>query len=70
MTVYNTTRLVEWDLKDCGEYANLEVTYEWDTELDTLVVYSVRYGGLEWIDYLNDSTREYLTNYINERLEP
>jgi len=70
MTVYNTTRLVEWDLKDYGEYANLEVTYEWDTELDTLVVYSVRYGGLEWIDYLNNSTREYLTNYINERLEP
>jgi hypothetical protein len=70
MTVYDTTREVEWDLKDDGEFAKLEVTYEWDTDMDTLVVYSVRYGGLEWIDYLNDKTREYLTTYINERLEP
>ena len=70
MTVYDSYRNVEWDLKDDGEFAMLKVAYEWNTDNDTLVVYSVQYGGLEWIDYLNDSTREYLTNYINERLEP
>lgn len=70
MTVYDSYRDVEWDLKDDGEFATLKVAYEWDTENNTLVVYSVQYGGLEWIDYLNDSTREYLTQYINERLEP
>ena len=37
MTVYDTTREVEWDLKDDGEFAKLEVTYEWDTDMDTLV---------------------------------
>ena len=70
MTVYDSYRDVEWDLKDDGEFATLKVAYEWNIDNDTLVVYSVQYGGLEWIDYLNDSTREYLTQYINERLEP
>ena len=69
MTVYNNHSHVEWDLKEDGEFATLKVSYEWDTEDETLVVYSVQYGGLEWIDYLNDETRKYLTNYINERLE-
>ena len=46
MTVYDTTREVEWDLLPNGEYAKLEVTYEWDDEMDTLAVYSVRFGGL------------------------
>jgi hypothetical protein len=70
MTVYDTTREVEWDRMGNGEFAKLLVTYEWDTEADTLVIYSVMYEGLEWIDYLNGKTRAYITNYINERLEP
>jgi hypothetical protein len=69
MTVYDTTREVEWDLLPNGKYAKLEVTYEWDDEMDTLAVYSVRFGGLEWIDYLNTATRQYLHQYISERLE-
>jgi len=69
MTVYDTTREIEWDELPNGEYAKLEVTYEWDDEMDTLAVYSVRFGGLEWIDYLNTATRQYLHQYISERLE-
>ena len=69
MTVYDTTREVEWDRMGNGEFAKLLVAYEWDTEADTLVIYSVMYEGLEWIDYLNGKTRAYITNYINERLE-
>lgn len=69
MTVYNSTREVKWDRMGNGEVANLLVEYEWDTEMNTLVVYSVVYEGLEWIDYLSDSTREHITNKISERLE-
>jgi hypothetical protein len=69
MTVYDSMREVEWDELPNGEYAKLKVYYEWDTEMDTLAVYSVRYGGLEWIDYLNTATRQYLRQYIDERLE-
>ena len=43
MTVYDTTREVEWDRMGNGEFAKLLVTYEWDTEADTLVIYSVMY---------------------------
>jgi len=69
MTVYNSTREVDWDRMGNGEVAKLLVEYEWDTEMNTLVVYSIVYEGLEWIDYLSDSTREHITNKISERLE-
>ena len=69
MTVYDTTREVEWDQMGNGEFAKLLVAYEWDTEDDTLTVYSVIYEGLEWIDYLNTATRQYIRQYISERLE-
>jgi len=69
MTVYDTTREVEWDQMGNGEFAKLLVAYEWDTEADTLTVYSVIYEGLEWIDYLNTATRQYIRQYIDERLE-
>lgn len=69
MTIYCSTREVEWDRMGNGDFAKLLVEYEWDTEMNTLVVYSVVYEGLEWIDYLNDTTRQYITNYISERLE-
>jgi hypothetical protein len=58
---------VEWDLKDNGEYATLVVGYEYD--IDSLTVFSVMQDGLEWVDYLNTATRQYLCKYINERLE-
>jgi len=69
MTIYNSTREVEWDRMGNGEFATLLVEYEWNTETDSLVICSVVYEGLEWIDYLNSATRNYLRQYINERLE-
>jgi hypothetical protein len=51
-----------------GEFATLLVEYEWNTITNSLVVCSVIYEGLEWIDYLNAATRNYLRQYINERL--
>lgn len=60
---------IEWDLKDNGEYAKLLVGYEYDMKDDSLTVFSVMQDGLEWIDYLNAATRNYLRQYINERLE-
>ena len=69
MTVYNTIKELSWDTKGNGEPTKLSVEYEWDTEMNTLVVFSVCHAGLEWIDYLNDSTREHITNKISERLE-
>jgi hypothetical protein len=69
MTVYNSTHEVEWDRMGNGDFAKLLVEYEWDTEMNTLFISSVIYEGLEWIDYLNDITRNYITNYISERLE-
>ena len=69
MTIYTSTREVEWDRMGNGEFAKLLVEYEWNTETDSLVICSVVYEGLEWIDYLNPATRNYLRQYINERLE-
>ena len=48
---------VEWDLKDNGKYAKLRVGYEYDIKNDNLTVFSVMQNGLEWVDYLNTSTR-------------
>ena len=69
MAIVNSTHEVEWDRMGNGEFAKLLVEYEWNTETDSLVVYSVIYEGLEWIDYLNAATRNYLRQYIKERLE-
>ena len=69
MTIYNSTREVEWDRMGNGEFAKLLVEYEWNTETDSLVICSVVYEGLEWVDYLNTATRQYLCKYIKERLE-
>jgi len=33
------------------------------------VISSVVYEGLEWIDYLNAATRNYLRQYMKERLQ-
>jgi hypothetical protein len=60
---------VEWDLKDNSEYAKLLVGYEYDMKDDSLTVFSVMQDGLEWVDYLNTATRQYLCKYINERLQ-
>jgi hypothetical protein len=65
---YHAYMEVEWDLKDSGEYAKLLVGYEYDMKDDSLTVFSVIQDGLEWIDYLNDRTRAYITKYIAERL--
>lgn len=64
---YHAYMKVEWDLKDNGEYAILMVGYEYD--IDSLTVFSVMQDGLEWVDYLNTATRQYLCKYINERIE-
>jgi hypothetical protein len=64
---YHAYMEVEWDLKDNGEYAILSVGYEYD--IDSLTVFSVMQDGLEWVDYLNTATRQYLCKYINERIE-
>ena len=69
MTIYISTREVEWDKMGNGEFATLLVEYEWNTDTDSLVICSVVYEGLEWIDYLNAAKRNYLRQYINERLE-
>ena len=66
MAIY-TYMEVEWDLKDNGEYATLVVGYEYD--IDSLTVFSVMQDGLEWVNYLNTATRQYLCKYINERIE-
>ena len=68
MAIY-TYMEIEWDLKNNGEYAILVVGYEYDKIDDSLTVFSVVQDGLEWIDYLNPATRNYLRQYINERLE-
>jgi hypothetical protein len=69
MAIVNSTHEVEWDRMGNGEFATLLVEYEWNTETDSLVICSVVYEGLEWIDYLNAATRNYLRQYIKERLE-
>jgi len=69
MAIVNSTHEVEWDKMGNGEFATLLVEYEWNTETDSLLICSVVYEGLEWIDYLNAATRNYLRQYINERLE-
>ena len=69
MPIVNSTHEVEWDKMGNGKFATLLVEYEWNTTTDSLVVCSVIYEGLEWIDYLNAATRNYLRQYINERLE-
>jgi hypothetical protein len=42
--------------------------YEKSSVSGAFVIYSVMQDGLEWIDYLNDRTRAYITKYIEERL--
>lgn len=69
MTIYISTREVEWDKMGNGEFATLLVEYEWNTETDSLLIISVVYEGLEWIDYLNAATRNYLRQYMKERLQ-
>ena len=69
MAIVNNTHEVEWDRMGNGDFAKLLVEYEWNTETDSLLIISVVYEGLEWIDYLNAATRNYLRQYINERLE-
>ena len=69
MAIVNNTYEVEWDRMNNGEFATLLVEYEWNTDTDSLLICSVVYEGLEWIDYLNLATRNYLRQYINERLE-
>jgi hypothetical protein len=69
MAIVNSTHEVEWDKMGNGEFATLLVEYEWNTITDSLVVCSVIYEGLEWIDYLNAATRNYLRQYISERLK-
>jgi len=69
MAIVNNTHEVEWDKMGNGDFATLLVEYEWNTDTDSLVICSVVYEGLEWIDYLNAATRNYLRQYINERLE-
>jgi len=69
MAIVNDTHEVEWDRMGNGDFATLLVEYEWNTDTDSLVICSVVYEGLEWIDYLNAATRNYLRQYINERLE-
>jgi hypothetical protein len=69
MTVYNNITEIEWDKKANGDFAKLSVEYEWDSVNDTLFIVSVMHEGLEWIDYINDLTRNYITNYISERLD-
>ena len=68
MPTLHTFMEVEWDLKANGEFATLLVAYEKSSVDGAVVIYSVIQDGLEWIVYLNDSTRAYITNYIKERL--
>ena len=69
MPIVNSTHEVEWDRMGNGEFAKLLVEYEWNTDTDSLVICSVVYEGLEWIDYLNAATRNYLRQYMKERLQ-
>ena len=69
MAIVISTHEVEWDRMGNGEFAKLLVEYEWNTETDLLVISSVVYEGLEWIDYLNAATRNYLRQYMKERLQ-
>jgi len=69
MAIVNSTHEVEWDRMGNGEFAKLLVEYEWNTETDSLLIISVVYEGLEWIDYLNAATRNYLRQYMKERLQ-
>jgi hypothetical protein len=69
MAIVNNTHEVEWDRMGNGDFAKLLVEYEWNTETDSLVISSVVYEGLEWIDYLNAATRNYLRQYMKERLQ-
>jgi len=69
MAIVNSTHEVEWDRMGNGEFAKLLVEYEWNTDTDSLVICSVIYEGLEWIDYLNAATRNYLRQYMKERLQ-
>ena len=69
MAIVNNTHEVEWDRMGNGEFAKLLVEYEWNTDTDSLLIISVVYEGLEWIDYLNAATRNYLRQYIKERLQ-
>jgi hypothetical protein len=69
MAIVNNTHEVEWDRMGNGDFAKLLVEYEWNTDTDSLVICSVVYEGLEWIDYLNAATRNYLRQYMKERLK-
>jgi len=69
MAIVISTHEVEWDKMGNGEFATLLVEYEWNTETDSLLIISVVYEGLEWIDYLNAATRNYLRQYMKERLQ-
>ena len=69
MAIVNSTHEVEWDRMGNGDFAKLLVEYEWNTETDSLLIISVVYEGLEWIDYLNAATRNYLRQYMKERLQ-
>jgi len=69
MAIVNNTHEVEWDRMGNGDFAKLLVEYEWNTETDSLLIISVVYEGLEWIDYLNAATRNYLRQYMKERLQ-
>ena len=69
MAIDINTHEVEWDKMGNGDFAKLLVEYEWNTETDSLVISSVVYEGLEWIDYLNAATRNYLRQYMKERLQ-
>jgi len=69
MAIVNNTHEVEWDKMGNGDFAKLLVEYEWNTDTDSLLICSVVYEGLEWIDYLNAATRNYLRQYMKERLQ-
>jgi hypothetical protein len=69
MAIVISTHEVEWDRMGNGDFAKLLVKYEWNTDIDSLVISSVVYEGLEWIDYLNAATRNYLRQYMKERLQ-
>jgi len=69
MAIVNNTHEVEWDRMGNGDFAKLLVEYEWNTDTDSLLICSVVYEDLEWIDYLNAATRNYLRQYMKERLQ-
>ena len=62
MTVYTTIRFISWDSLNNGQPTELSVEYERDTEMDTLVVFSVCHAGLEWIDYLKADIIDHIRN--------